>query len=67
MDLILCNYKSKVILNFLMHILTFPGSEAMFADLGHFSQLSIKVYRFIFVTLTSCPLTALSMMNLCEC
>ena len=28
---------------------TFTGSEAMFADLGHFSQLSIKVCCFKFV------------------
>lgn len=27
---------------------TFAGSEAMFADLGHFSQLSIKVCYFKF-------------------
>lgn len=30
-----------------IYLFTLPGSEAMFADLGHFSQLSIKVqYNF---------------------
>lgn len=26
-------------------LFVFEGSEAMFADLGHFSQLSIKVFK----------------------
>lgn len=42
----------------------------MFADLGHFSQLSIKVYLYIGLTVNNFddqPLTAISMMNLCEC
>lgn len=34
-----------------------PGSEAMFADLGHFSQLSIQVF-FFFIP-ESVPITNL--------
>lgn len=41
---ILCRDKQSGLPVFLIHLITFPGSEAMFADLGHFSQLSIKVH-----------------------
>lgn len=35
-------------------IICVPGSEAMYADLGHFSQLSIKVHSTIMLMMFTC-------------
>jgi K+ transporter len=52
------HYKqSSLLVRFLNINFHFPGSEAMFADLGHFSQLSIKVYHLTtqFINYTTLP------------
>lgn len=55
-----CNsYLKSFTYNISLNASIFPGSEAMFADLGHFSQLSIKVDDVLYNVLDMIDLSPL--------